>query len=751
MSKYKKQIILFLLIIELCSVYLTFSSFTNKDIDKIKEVSKIDKKLFAMFLEQPDGSYLEYNGGNYFSIAGYELNLEKSSCVDIKGNLIENALSLNGKKITISGNKSTYCYLYFRKSSLVPISEYLMENPTTGLTVTEQEGGLYRYQGSVANNYVCFGTNSKSECLLDQDKYLYRIIGIDSNNQLKLIKYSQISIESETTDSEGNRVTTNFYGSFSSNKVGTELNGDFFLNNEDYVPQYWNSSIVRHSWKTGGLDRTKFTFGGTGSRLDMSAEDVYSLIQEATESSFSIGIIQLYDYLYGKKGGCDSLNGECNSNWIYNPSYASEYTLEYFETEYSYGIERSKALIYSDSSINGEVSIDNVNYSSPFYLRPTFYLDSNTKYFGGTGTSSNPFLLKLSPFVNIPSKIQITGATTGSYNYETYGEVSCTSSDTSVATCTVDAVNNKIIITGDLAGTTNITVTSTSTDLFDDGTQVIAFTVFKPSPNLNISDTSLGINASSTFEYIRGENVSCTSSDSTIAKCVVDESSKKVTVTGLAAGTATITVNFGEGRNYASKVYSAKITVSASKVPPVINISNSSVTIGNTKSFSYTTDGEVSCTSSTSATLCTVDKTNKKINITGLSAGTATVTVTSAEGESYSSGSASATFTVSDSSTGSKVSTFNGSNASLSVGGSSVIKVTSGGTVSCVSSDSTIVDCYYNSMAKRVFIEALSEGTATVTVVSTGDATYKSGYATYTIVVGGSSDDEDDGPSGPLG
>jgi len=64
-----------------------------------------------------------------------------------------------------------------------------MDNPTLGLN-TNLEGGLYRYQGEAGNvnNFVCFGTTSKEECLSDTDKYMYRVMGINENNQVKLIK-----------------------------------------------------------------------------------------------------------------------------------------------------------------------------------------------------------------------------------------------------------------------------------------------------------------------------------------------------------------------------------------------------------------------------------------------------------------------------------------------------------------------------------------------------------------------------------
>ena len=65
------------------------------------------------------------------------------------------------------------------------------------------EGDGYRYTGSGAvgadtnpNNFICFGTTDKSACTANQDKYMYRVLGVfsDANgkNHVKLIKYKQL-------------------------------------------------------------------------------------------------------------------------------------------------------------------------------------------------------------------------------------------------------------------------------------------------------------------------------------------------------------------------------------------------------------------------------------------------------------------------------------------------------------------------------------------------------------------------------
>ena len=66
---------------------------------------------------------------------------------------------------------------------------YVMETSPANIS-TELVNGLYRFQGSqseVTNNYICFGTNDKNECLNPNSPSLFRIIGITPDGQLKLV------------------------------------------------------------------------------------------------------------------------------------------------------------------------------------------------------------------------------------------------------------------------------------------------------------------------------------------------------------------------------------------------------------------------------------------------------------------------------------------------------------------------------------------------------------------------------------
>ena len=98
--------------------FLTYKSFLNKDINKMIEEEKVDKKKFSMYVEE-NGEYVKYTGSEYFpNDSLYQFNEVKSNCVDIANNVVNNVLKFKNGKITITSNKTIYCDLYFDKNSV---------------------------------------------------------------------------------------------------------------------------------------------------------------------------------------------------------------------------------------------------------------------------------------------------------------------------------------------------------------------------------------------------------------------------------------------------------------------------------------------------------------------------------------------------------------------------------------------------------------------------------------------------------
>ena len=187
-------LVLLLVIIESCTLFLMYKSYSAKEtnLDEVN-LNINDTNMFAIMLEQEDGTYKEDTSSTW-PTDGYTYNESMSGCIDINGNKLDGVLTYDATNniATVDTGNTSYCYLYFSIPKWCnedeTASECLLRNPTTSLNNTTLEAGMYRYQGTDAMNYVCFGTTVKSECVGNTDAYMYRIIGIKENGQMKLIK-----------------------------------------------------------------------------------------------------------------------------------------------------------------------------------------------------------------------------------------------------------------------------------------------------------------------------------------------------------------------------------------------------------------------------------------------------------------------------------------------------------------------------------------------------------------------------------
>ena len=87
----KREVIIFLVIIELLLVFLLIQSY-NKNLDKYKYGIKdiMNNKLFAVMVED---DYGDYQPTTSFPTTPYIFNSELSNCIDREGNVVENAIS----------------------------------------------------------------------------------------------------------------------------------------------------------------------------------------------------------------------------------------------------------------------------------------------------------------------------------------------------------------------------------------------------------------------------------------------------------------------------------------------------------------------------------------------------------------------------------------------------------------------------------------------------------------------------------
>ena len=83
-----------LLGIEIITLFLGIKGFGNKNntLDDIKLLNSKSDNLFAVMINDGTGNYTE---GNDFPSSNYILNKEKSKCMDLNGNTLEDPYTLS--------------------------------------------------------------------------------------------------------------------------------------------------------------------------------------------------------------------------------------------------------------------------------------------------------------------------------------------------------------------------------------------------------------------------------------------------------------------------------------------------------------------------------------------------------------------------------------------------------------------------------------------------------------------------------
>lgn len=298
------------------------------------------------------------------------------------------------------------------------LSKYLIES--NELWQSNLEGDGYRFVGTNPNNYVCFGTSNQEECLNNQNKYLYRIIGVfpdDINNyHVKLIKYSSLDKtylwHDENTDVNWNESLL-FKG----------LNDSYYLNNTNYfLDNSWKDMIYDWNWisnnslmyemngprylyntpkniylyelqKTGRLNETYY---------DYLNQETDGSIGEWTYVKAKIGLMYASDYALSlgdvalnMTENTEIMKDTLKTGWLHiaNNQYDAQdntYTFEWLISRYGYYESGYYgAFRINENGVTGGIAI-HLNYLS---VRPTFYLNSDVMRLSGDGTINNPYII----------------------------------------------------------------------------------------------------------------------------------------------------------------------------------------------------------------------------------------------------------------------------------------------------------------------------------------------------------------------
>ena len=296
-----------------------------------------------------------------------------------------------------------------------------LEAPKYGITAVEYINELYeydgeglkidntpdqniRYYGSDPNNYVSFNNE------------LWRIIGVFGDN-VKLIRsksLGELSWDSSESSINGgfgvnewsqadlkNYLNTMYYGGTSVTCYGGTKNSTKTCPTGT-IDETAKSLIDNHTWNTGAIEyntRTdtvafyKDERGNQTGKICNGGTFCSDTVERTTTWTGYIGLPYPTDYAYAsgenicetnmvKQDSSDAYICE-NNNWMFKSIWY--WTLSPFARS-----ANSRYVWY----VNGDGDVNNSNAASGGAVFPAIYLKSNVIIESGTGTSSNPYILK---------------------------------------------------------------------------------------------------------------------------------------------------------------------------------------------------------------------------------------------------------------------------------------------------------------------------------------------------------------------
>ncbi len=435
----KKIIVIFICLI--IFIFGLFKLFNKKEIelDSVKlDIQKQDN-TFAIYVEESKAHYEEKD---LIPIDGYIFNEEKSQCMNIDGNIINDILSYDyeNKKLIVDTTESINCYLYFDKGAGLEIIG--KEPKPNGLNLDIKNGdanwtGMYRFQGQQSEgieNYICFGTSDSNVCTKNPSKYMYRIIGIEESGRVKVIKKEALEELDQwwTNDNTSKR--------WHESLIFEHINNETFLNNTELVPEGWEDKIDNNNWLFGsmntntqygvnqsGVEVYKIESGQKEAIWDEKANEgeMYKEVkaQSSTTSSgkqfyyirhqekwnetelpheknAKIGLMYVSDYYLSASNDANCLIDNqnyvnvCNTSWIHfsQNNDVNSFLAEYTMTSRSWHVTQGYFLAYI---AHNDGYVVNWGMSRFLSVRPVFYLKSNLKLKEGSGTITTPYLLDI--------------------------------------------------------------------------------------------------------------------------------------------------------------------------------------------------------------------------------------------------------------------------------------------------------------------------------------------------------------------
>ncbi len=252
--------------------------------------------------------------------------------------------------------------------------EYIRKYDINKTLSSTKDTSLFRYQGTyeeVTNNYICFGTYDKNECTQDTDKYMYRIIGINEDGQLKIIKKEALP-QTEVWHNNSSKDL-----SWPESQLYKRLNGldegnNVFIGTE-YLPEGWLTKIAdTYNW-----DKYAAYFNrNTSYKIDAK-----------------IGLLTTNDYVKNIEGGTANKAEVLITSWMHLSHNDDDY-VDQNEWTMDGGMKMTNGARATSINSTGQYCAwcSYVHYTNNLF-RPVFYLERGTIITSGIGTLVDPFIV----------------------------------------------------------------------------------------------------------------------------------------------------------------------------------------------------------------------------------------------------------------------------------------------------------------------------------------------------------------------
>ena len=225
-SNTNKNVIVSVLLVMIALLFGITNFTRNKNynnLDEIKVIYNEHPEMFAMYIQNQDGTYTKAGSGvtNFPNPSNYILNIERSLCYDNDGNIVTSALGYVNHEVTVQTSTTLFCNLYFdtheeRIDILINVANY-NSLPGYSNTITSSDG-TGRWD-SLYNRMIISSISKTNEAS-------FIITSTADNNS-----YTSLKTTVETTGTSGNGSIVN-EGTAGYRYEGKNPNNYVWFNNE---------------------------------------------------------------------------------------------------------------------------------------------------------------------------------------------------------------------------------------------------------------------------------------------------------------------------------------------------------------------------------------------------------------------------------------------------------------------------------------------------------------------------------------